>query len=202
MGVELAAEIIEAYPSKPLTLVTSGAALCSTLPARVGQAARAWLEARGVAIRFHAPVAAVDASKGVVQLQGGEDLTAGIVYDCRGNGPPHSTSLTGEGSALASASDDKGRLAADDHLQVRLRSEEAAPQPIRIFAAGDAMRLAGCNDLKVGHTAELNADVVAANIRLAAAADAAAAAADAADADAADADAAADAAVNALCAAA
>ena len=150
VGVELAAEIIEAYPGKPLTLVTSGAALCSTLPARAGQAARAWLEARGVAIRFHARVAAVDASKGAVQLQGGEGLTAGIVYDCRGNAPPHSASLTGEGSVLASASDDKGRLAADDHLQVRLRNEEAAPQPIRIFAAGDAMRLAGCNDLKVG----------------------------------------------------
>ena len=55
------------------------------------------------------------------------------------------------------------------------------------------MRLAGCNDLKLGHTAELNADVVAANIRRAAAADADAAAAAAAAAADADADAVADA---------
>ena len=93
---------------------------------------------------------------------------------------------------MASASDEKGRLAVDG--QLRLRQEITnPPQPIRIFAAGDVMRLAGCNDLKLGHTAELNADVVAANIRRAAAADAAAAAAAAAadpDADAvADADA-------------
>merc|ERR1719440_2056018 len=34
----------------------------------------------------------------------------------------------------------------------------------RIFAMGDAMGLATCTDLKLGHTAELNADVVAANV--------------------------------------
>lgn len=173
VGVELAAEIVEAYPSKPLTLITSGAALCSTLPPRVGRAARAWLEARGVAIRSHAPVDAVDAVQGTVQLQGGETLAAGVVYDCRGNGPAHSADLTGKGSALASVSDAHGQLAVDSQLRLAVdsqlppRQEEGAtsPQPIRIFAAGDVMRLAGCHDLKVGHTAELNADVVAANIR-------------------------------------
>ena len=93
---------------------------------------------------------------------------------------------------MASASDEKGRLAVDG--QLRLRQEITnPPQPIRIFAAGDVMRLAGCNDLKLGHTAELNADVVAANIRRAAAADADAAAAAAAAAADADADAVADA---------
>ena len=61
--------------------------------------------------------------------------------------------------------DAKGKVVVDEHLRC---AASPTATPGRVFAAGDVMRLPGCKDLKVGHTAELNADVVAANIRAAA----------------------------------
>ena len=88
---------------------------------------------------------------------------SGVVYDCRGNGPPLSSTLLGEGSEVQA--DAKGKVVVDEHLRC---AASPTATPGRVFAAGDVMRLPGCKDLKVGHTAELNADVVAANIRAAA----------------------------------
>ena len=68
VGVELAAEIIEAYPKKPLTLLTNGATLCSALR-RASASRRRWLEAKGVKVVTHSPVESVDATTGVVTLR-------------------------------------------------------------------------------------------------------------------------------------
>ena len=171
VGVELAAEIVAAYPSKPLTLVTHGDALCGGLPRAVGAYCEAWLRRRGVAIVYGADVAAVDAARGVVRLAGGETLQcgAGAAYDCRGNGAPNAAPLLsgggggagkGDGPAAwaARALDGKGRVRVDETLRVD------GARGSNVFAMGDAMALPGCRDLKLGHTAELNADVVAENI--------------------------------------
>ena len=167
VGVELAAEIVEAFPSKEVTLITSGAALCSTLPRRVGVGVRGWLEKRGVSVRFNAPVDTVDLAAGEVTLRNGATISAAVVYDCRGNGEPNGAKLIGdegkegkEGKEgeVSEAVDGKGRLVVDETLRSRFGGG-------RVFAAGDAMQLAPCSDLKLGHTAELNADVVAENIR-------------------------------------
>ena len=60
VGVELAGEIAEAYPTKRTTVVTSGGALCSALPPRVGKAVGKWLAKRGVHVRFHSPVMSLE----------------------------------------------------------------------------------------------------------------------------------------------
>jgi len=155
VGVELAAEIVEAHPRKPLTLLTGGDVLCGTLPRSVGRASLAWLVQRGVTVRFHAAVDDVDT--GAVRLASGEVLCADIVYDCRGNGPGRAATLLKDGAASA-ATDAKGRVLVDETLRCAAGSG-------RIFVAGDAMSLPSSDDLKLGHTAELNADVVADNIR-------------------------------------
>ena len=95
-----------------------------------------------------------------------------MVYDCRGNGTSKAASLLD-----ATSLDSRGNVCVDETLQVvsllapSNGSGTDSPQTInsasgggRIFAMGDAMALAACTDLKLGHTAELNADVVAANV--------------------------------------
>ena len=165
VGVELAAEIAEAFPAKQLTLITSGPTLCSTLSRRVGSGVKGWLEKRGVSVRFNAPVESVDVAAGEVTLRSGAVVSAAVVYDCRGNGEPNGAKLIndeakeeGDEGDEGEAVDGKGRLVVDETLRSRFGGGN-------VFAAGDAMALAPCADLKLGHTAELNADVVAENIK-------------------------------------
>ena len=158
VGVELAAEIVEAYPKKPLTLLTNGATLCSALPPRVGVACRRWLEAKGVKVVTHSPVESVDAAAGVVTLRNGGTLEAGVAYDCRGNGPSNAAALFSS-AEMSGAVDEKGRLNVDESLCLK-----GGLAGGRVFGVGDAMSLPKCTDLKLGHTAELNADVAAENV--------------------------------------
>ena len=48
MGVELAGEIVEAFPEKLVVLYTRGSELLSTMPKLARRAAQIWLEQRGV----------------------------------------------------------------------------------------------------------------------------------------------------------
>jgi len=81
----------------------------------------------------------------------------GVVYDCRGNGATNAESLFA-GDGMCRGLDTKGRVLVDSTLRCVVGDGH-------LFAAGDAMHLSSCSDLKLGHTAELNADVVAENIR-------------------------------------
>lgn len=180
VAVELAAEILEAYPSTQLTLVTSGRTLCSAFPAAVGVECRQWLEARGASLIFESPVESSRPDS--VTLRGGQKLAADIVYMCTG-APPASEPLR---PTLLSHLDPSGRLRVNEHLEVAAATSPGGDQePLlrpgsedrvsgaraqagvsrwsRVYAMGDVAAHPS-QELKVGHTAELNAHVAAANV--------------------------------------
>lgn len=152
VGVELAAEIAAAYPGKRLTLLTSSGSLCPTLPPRIGAVSAAWLRNRGVHLLFHTRVTRVDGS--TVHLSDDSTLSADLVYPCMGSGRANTQALS---RSLPDSLDASGRVLVDQALRVRGAHG-------RIFAMGDAMLLPGSTDLKLGHTAELNAEVAAENV--------------------------------------
>lgn len=158
VGVELAAEIASAMPGKSVRLLSSGPSLCSSLPAQAGKLSHEWLERHGVVVSLLSPVASVDAVSGTVTLANGALLHADRVYDCRGNGPPTTADVI-FADELRDLKDERGRLRVDAWLH-------CPGSGGRIFAMGDVMAAAPsfASDLKLGHTAELNADVVATNV--------------------------------------
>ena len=177
VGVELAAEIASVHRSMKVTLVTSGGSLCSNLPVRIGTVALAWLKSHRVDVRFHSRVEKVvtsDDGGRIVWLYNGQTLHADIVYECMGNGKPNSEALCAH---LNDSLDVRGRIAVGHSLQLA-HSQQAAwktdVEPMcdgSIFAIGDVMYQTPCvpnpygDELKLGHTAELNADAAALNVR-------------------------------------
>jgi len=152
VGVELAAEIVAAFPAKRVSLITAGPALCATLPPHVGAVSARWLRARGATVLLNSRATRVD--ERTVLLEDGSRLQADLVYSCLGGGVPNSAAVR---SSLPASVDARGRVVVDKHLRVRGAGG-------RVLAMGDVMVLAGCSDLKLGHTAELNAQVAAANV--------------------------------------
>jgi len=162
VAVELAAEVLDAYPSVSVTLVTSGTSLCSGLPAAVGEASARWLELRGAALQYSSRVESVRPDS--VTLVGGQVLSADIVYPCMG-APPASAPLEG---SLASQLDERRRLRLTPQLQPAEQNGSLASGWSRVFGMGDVASLPA-GELQLGHTAELNAHVAAENMRRSAA---------------------------------
>ena len=157
VGVELAAEIAETHPNKKVTLVSRSEQLCAALPDQVGIYCLRWLQQRGVEVLRGVCTTAITADGAT--LDDGRTLSGyGCVYNCAGIQPNTNMLRTTFGKHL----DTQGRLLVNDHLSL-----EGFPH---IFGAGDLMLHPRSNELKLGHTAELNAHVVAENVeRLAAA---------------------------------
>lgn len=88
-----------------------------------------------------------------VTLEDGRVLEADLVYKCLGMKPASSALESGLKAALNS----RGSLLVEDTLQVK-------GQP-NIFGMGDVMLHENTRELKLGHTAEVNAHVVVENIR-------------------------------------
>jgi len=149
VGVELAAEIADVYPEKRVTLISRSERLCAALPSRVGELCARWLQRRNVEIHRGVGTSAIRPDG--VTLEDGRELTAAVVYNCAG-APPNSAMLGGH---LGGLLDRSGKLRVNDHLQV-----EGHPH---IFGMGDLIAHAS-DELKLGHTAELNAHVVAHNV--------------------------------------
>ena len=159
VGVELAAELAERHPHATLTLVSGSAALCRGMPARVGAHCERWLSRRGVRVVLGARVAHIDhgdareADSASCTLADGSVLRADVVYECTG-GRAETAALEGHfGGQL----DARGRLLVNEQLQLGSSS--------RVYAMGDCMHHRASDEAKLGHTAELNAHVVAENVR-------------------------------------
>lgn len=154
-GVEAAAEIVEAYAGKKITLVTPGARLLESSPAKIGAHAKAWLAQHGVSVVLgeRASVAeGVDRSApGTVTLSSGKTVQADVVLWCVG-GSVNSDYLKAH---LGNAVDPNGRVKVNDKLQV-----EGYPH---MFALGD------CNNFpepfKQGFLATLQGQLVAKSIQ-------------------------------------
>lgn len=147
VAVELAAEIAEAHPLKPITMVTSSGTLCSSLPVKASEAVHRWLTSRGVTIRLLTRVSAADVAGGVATIVSDSVesmVCADMIYDCRGNGAPCTAGIAFEGD-LSAALDARNYVRVD-------RTLRCAGGGGRVFGMGDVMRLDGCADAKMGHT--------------------------------------------------
>ena len=152
VGVELAAEVASAYPHKRVAIVSRSTRLCAALPEAVGHKCLRWLQRHQVEV--YRGVSVTEARGDGATLSDGRVVAADIVYNCAGSLP--NTAML-KGSAILSHVDPStGKLIVNDRLSL-----EGLPH---IFVVGDAMLHKRSNDLKLGHTAELNAAVAAENI--------------------------------------
>ena len=152
VGVELAAEIACVHPHKRVTLVSRSERLCADLPEAVGDHCLAWLRSRGVEVLSGVGTTGALSEDGAT-LSDGRTLSGyDAVYNCAG-GSANTRMLQ---PTFSSHLDPKGRLIVNDHMQV-------AGHP-RVFGIGDMMIHERSGDLKLGHTAELNAHVAVENV--------------------------------------
>jgi len=154
VGVELAAEVLQQFPNKRVSLVDLATSILPGIPEQSARFARDWLEARGAVFRLGEKIAEIGQQS--VTLATGEVLFAGVVYKCVGVKPNTSTLRD---SPLLSEHLVGAREAVHVNAQLQLEGEGLE----HIYCVGDMMRHAS-RELKLGHTAELNAKLVALNI--------------------------------------
>ncbi len=157
VGVELAGEILTRYPEKKVTLTDMASDVCPAFRPKSRAHAKRWLEQRGCGLELGVPIDGkfpdlkVDA-RGCT-LRGGKRLDADVVYRCMGFRP--NTEWL-RGGPLSAALDRRGFIRVNDYLQVEGFGD--------IFAMGDCMSHRS-GEVKLGHTAELNAHLVVENLR-------------------------------------
>lgn len=151
VGIELAAEVLTAYPEKKVTIVDGASSLLSAFPAATAEHTEAWLSRRNCELVLNEFVASLDETG--CKLQSGRDIRADIVYKCMGFRPASGPLARYFGNSI----DKRGSIIVNDFLQVE--------QHPNVFAMGDVMIHAPSNELKLGHTAEVNAHLVCANLR-------------------------------------
>jgi NADH dehydrogenase FAD-containing subunit len=154
VGVELAGEVLDAYPSKNVTLLGVGKSVLDRFPKQVSAHATDWLLANGASLVHEAWVDELYEHE--CRLADGRTIHADVIYQCTG-APPNS-GLVKASPGLAHAIDTKtGAVRVDDTLRVEGHSN--------VFAAGDMCLHPGSGEVKLAYTAELNAALVVANIR-------------------------------------
>jgi apoptosis-inducing factor 2 len=146
VGVELAAEIIEHYPEKNITMVHSRGELSNRSPKKARNYTKKYLEEKGVKIIFNEKVIG---NEGHYKTNKDRKLHADIAFMCVGIIPNYeylkkhcSTSLN-----------EKNNLCVNSYLQVEGHKN--------IFAAGD---ITAINEEKTAQSAEKQAAVVSENI--------------------------------------
>ena len=150
VGVELAGEILTAYPGKRVTFVDMASTILPGFDDVAAAYSRAWLTRRGAELMLGQAIERISAES--VVLTSGEELEADVVYKCVGVMPntamlkdtPYSTSFGFRDS-----------IEVNDYLQV--------PGHPHVYCVGDMMSHAS-RELKLGHTAELNAHLASLNI--------------------------------------
>ena len=156
VGVEAAAEVVVAFPDKPVTLVTAGETLLAGKPASLGNAAAAFLKAKGVTIITGQKVVAKGGGSLTCEPSG-QALPAGALPLWCVPGAPNTAFLAaaaGGERATPPALDPAGFVRVDSHLRVAGRATW--------FALGDAAAIPG---VKLGYLTRGQAGVVVANIR-------------------------------------
>ncbi len=147
VGVELAAEIILAYPSKSVAIVHAKSELMERNPAKARQYARKFLERRGVAITFNERVVSYDRKK--YRTDKGNLLHADLTFLCTGIKPNYEYMEKHCSASL----NERQNICVNPFLQV--------PGYQHIFAAGDITNIA---EEKTAQNAEKQAEMVVKNI--------------------------------------
>ncbi|WP_406674855.1 FAD-dependent oxidoreductase [Nonomuraea sp. N2-4H] len=157
VGLELAGEILAAWPDKSITLLDPGSEIVSGgYSAEFRAELRRQLDALGIRVvlgarlREQPPSEAGEYATFTATLDSGERLTADIWFRCFG-GVPDTGYLAG---SLVSARRPDGRLAVTDELRL--------PGQSRVFALGDVTAIP---EAKQASAATRHASVIAANIR-------------------------------------
>ena len=149
VGVELAAEVLTQYPDKQVTIVDALPELCASFPDACVQHVTQWLTSRSTELVLGEWIGSIT-EKGCT-LKSGRVIEADITYKCMGFKPNTGFMAQHFGDHL----DKRGMLRVTDTLQVKDHPN--------IFGMGD-LCLHKSLELKLGHTAELNAHLVAQNV--------------------------------------
>ncbi|KAH6762629.1 oxidoreductase family protein [Perilla frutescens var. hirtella] len=151
-GVELAAEIIFAFPDKKVTLVHKGPRLLEFVGEKAGKKALNWLTSKKVEVILGQSVNLDSGSNGVYETSGGERIHADCHFLCIGQ--PSASSWLKE-TCLSNSLDARGRLMVDNKFKVKGHDN--------IFAIGD---ITDIPELKQGYLAQGHAAIVAKNLKL------------------------------------
>ena len=154
VGVELAGEIRDKYPAgtKRVMLIDMAPTILPGLePASIRYATK-WLENHNVELYLGSPLKKIDPK--CVTFAEGTKVQVDVVYKCVGVAP-NSDMLKSNALAKALQGPNKS-VVVNDHLQVVGFSH--------VFCAGDLCFHGKSNELKLAHTAELNAHLVAENV--------------------------------------
>ena len=152
VGVELVGEILTVRPEKRVTLVDMNDTVLRGFEKGCVTHADKWLRAKGADLVLAERISAITDTS--VTLESGRVVRGDVVYRCTGWQP--NTELM-KGSPLGAELGFRDAVVVNDFLQV--------PGKPHIFALGDAMTHEGSKELKLGHTAEVNAHLAAKNVR-------------------------------------
>ena len=150
VGVELAGEILTVFPNKKVTFVDMAPAILPGFDEAASVYSRSWLERRGAELMLGEAIERIGSES--ILLKSGVELEADVVYKCVGVMP--NTAMLRE-SPFAAHFGFRSSIEVNDHLQV-------AGHP-RVYCVGDMMSHKS-RELKLGHTAEVNAHLASHNI--------------------------------------
>ena len=149
VGIELVGEILTAYPNKHVVVVDFAKSILPGFDEAASSYTLAWLEQAGVELMLGTAIDKIEETS--ILLKSGETLAADVVYKCVGVMP-------NTGMLKGSPYEGKGfrdSVEVNDYLQV-----EGHPN---VYCVGDMMSHTS-RELKLGHTAEINAHMAAHNI--------------------------------------
>ena len=149
VGIELAGEILTVYPNKHVIFIDMAPKILPGFDEAAYTHVFAWLKKRGAELMLGEAIDEIKTES--VLLKSGQEVEADVVYKCVGV-MPNTSMLKGgmfEGKGF------RGSVDVNDHLQV-------ADHP-QVYCVGDMMNHAS-RELKLGHTAEVNAHLAAHNI--------------------------------------
>ena len=147
-----------------MTILDAGERCCDNLPASASTYINKWLKTKGVTYKRERIARddksegsfRIDEAGGVVHVEGGLAYKADVIYTCMGMRPASGCLSKGE-YGLSDAISERGYLQVTDTLQVMGHAN--------IFGMGDVMFHKASNEMKLGHTAEVNAHLVVENLR-------------------------------------
>ena len=153
VGVELAGEIRDKYPTKRIMLIDMAPTILPGFENQSIRYATKWLKDNHVELYLASPLKKIDAK--YIQFVEGTTVQVDIVYKCVGVAP-NADFLKSTSALAASLQGPNKAVVVNDHLQIIGHSH--------IFCAGDLCFHGKSNELKLAHTAEMNAHLVAENI--------------------------------------
>lgn len=148
VGVELAAEIIEKYPNKKVTIVHSKDALIERNPKKARDYAYKFLKKRKVVIKFNEMFLG-SAGKNLFKTDKGSKIQADLVFLCVGINPNYWCISKN----LSYCLNERKAIIVNEYMQVKGFSN--------VFAAGD---ITSVSEEKTAQNAEKQAEVVVKNI--------------------------------------